>query len=185
MPDVHMRLVLYKRIAGAPPSADLDDLQAEIIDRFGALPEPATEPVPHRAPARGRGPPRHRADRRRPGRRVRRVRRRHAGGPGLADSACAEERPRTPVRRPEQAQVQRRIPRAGGPLPGGAAAAGRTGPVRARAPGRGWPDTDRRGRPADRCRRQPPSHPGEQAGSRDPVPPAGCTGSVRRPARMR
>jgi transcription-repair coupling factor (superfamily II helicase) len=41
LPDVHARLVLYKRISGVGTEADLDDLQAETIDRFGLLPEPA------------------------------------------------------------------------------------------------------------------------------------------------
>ncbi|MCK6371806.1 MAG: transcription-repair coupling factor, partial [Gammaproteobacteria bacterium] len=40
LPDVHLRLVLYKRIAGASTDADLDRLAAEITDRFGHLPEP-------------------------------------------------------------------------------------------------------------------------------------------------
>jgi transcription-repair coupling factor (superfamily II helicase) len=39
--DVHTRLGLYKRIAAAPDTAALDDLTAEIVDRFGALPTPA------------------------------------------------------------------------------------------------------------------------------------------------
>jgi transcription-repair coupling factor (superfamily II helicase) len=38
MPDVHLRLMLYKRIAAAPDAQALDDLQAEMIDRFGPLP---------------------------------------------------------------------------------------------------------------------------------------------------
>jgi transcription-repair coupling factor (superfamily II helicase) len=38
MPDVHMRLVHYKRIANAGSRADLDQLQVELIDRFGLLP---------------------------------------------------------------------------------------------------------------------------------------------------
>lgn len=41
MPDVHMRLVLYKRIASAADQAALDELQVEMIDRFGLLPEAA------------------------------------------------------------------------------------------------------------------------------------------------
>ncbi len=41
LPDVHARLVLYKRISGVKTEADLDDLQAETMDRFGLLPEPA------------------------------------------------------------------------------------------------------------------------------------------------
>jgi transcription-repair coupling factor (superfamily II helicase) len=40
LPDVHARLILYKRIANATHADELDDLQAEVIDRFGALPEP-------------------------------------------------------------------------------------------------------------------------------------------------
>jgi transcription-repair coupling factor (superfamily II helicase) len=40
MPDVHMRLVHYKRIANAGSNADLDELQVELIDRFGLLPPP-------------------------------------------------------------------------------------------------------------------------------------------------
>ena len=40
MPDVHMRLVHYKRIANAASTAELDELQIELIDRFGLLPVP-------------------------------------------------------------------------------------------------------------------------------------------------
>jgi len=39
--DVHTRLVLYKRIAGMETEAELRDLQVEMIDRFGILPDPA------------------------------------------------------------------------------------------------------------------------------------------------
>nr|VFJ44611.1 MAG: transcription-repair coupling factor [Candidatus Kentron sp. FW] len=41
LPDVHERLLLYKRIAGAPDADILQNLQVEMIDRFGLLPEPA------------------------------------------------------------------------------------------------------------------------------------------------
>ena len=41
MPDVHMRLVQYKRIASAESETDLTDLQVEFINRFGLLPMPA------------------------------------------------------------------------------------------------------------------------------------------------
>jgi transcription-repair coupling factor (superfamily II helicase) len=41
IPDVHLRLQLYKRLSGASLAARLDDLQAELIDRFGPLPPPA------------------------------------------------------------------------------------------------------------------------------------------------
>ncbi len=41
MPDVHMRLIQYKRIASAEDSEALRDLQVEMIDRFGLLPDPA------------------------------------------------------------------------------------------------------------------------------------------------
>jgi transcription-repair coupling factor (superfamily II helicase) len=40
VPDVHLRLSLYQRIAAAD-GAGLQDLKAELIDRFGPLPEPA------------------------------------------------------------------------------------------------------------------------------------------------
>ncbi|EZQ19978.1 transcription-repair coupling factor [Halopseudomonas bauzanensis] len=39
LPDVHARLTLYKRIANAANDDDLKDLQVEMIDRFGLLPE--------------------------------------------------------------------------------------------------------------------------------------------------
>lgn len=42
MPDVHMRLVLYKRISAARDEAALRELKIELIDRFGLLPQ-ATE----------------------------------------------------------------------------------------------------------------------------------------------
>jgi transcription-repair coupling factor (superfamily II helicase) len=38
VPDVHLRLVLYKRIASVASREELDDLKAELIDRFGPLP---------------------------------------------------------------------------------------------------------------------------------------------------
>ena len=39
--DVHSRLILYKRIAAAAHDDALKNLQVELIDRFGLLPEPA------------------------------------------------------------------------------------------------------------------------------------------------
>ncbi len=41
LPDVHARLILYKRIANAADEEGLNELQVEMIDRFGLLPEPA------------------------------------------------------------------------------------------------------------------------------------------------
>jgi len=41
LPDVHARLMLYKRIASAADEEALKDLQVEMIDRFGLLPEPS------------------------------------------------------------------------------------------------------------------------------------------------
>ncbi|PSF05440.1 transcription-repair coupling factor [Marinobacter fuscus] len=41
LPDVHNRLMLYKRIASVKDAAALKELQVEMIDRFGLLPEPA------------------------------------------------------------------------------------------------------------------------------------------------
>ena len=39
--DVQVRLVLYKRIAASADDTALDDLNAELVDRFGSLPAPA------------------------------------------------------------------------------------------------------------------------------------------------
>ena len=39
LPDVHNRLVMYQRIANAEHNAALKELQVEMIDRFGLLPE--------------------------------------------------------------------------------------------------------------------------------------------------
>jgi transcription-repair coupling factor (superfamily II helicase) len=38
VPDVHLRLVLYKRIASTPSREELDELKVEMVDRFGPLP---------------------------------------------------------------------------------------------------------------------------------------------------
>lgn len=46
LPDVHMRLILYKRIASVQAPEALDELQVEMIDRFGLLPE-ATKNLMH------------------------------------------------------------------------------------------------------------------------------------------
>jgi transcription-repair coupling factor (superfamily II helicase) len=39
--DVHERLSLYKRLANCTANQKIDDLQEELIDRFGKLPDPA------------------------------------------------------------------------------------------------------------------------------------------------
>lgn len=39
LPDVHNRLILYKRISNARSAEELNDLQVEMIDRFGLLPD--------------------------------------------------------------------------------------------------------------------------------------------------
>ena len=41
VPDVHLRLILYKRISGCDSPEDLRELQVELIDRFGLLPPAA------------------------------------------------------------------------------------------------------------------------------------------------
>ncbi|MGH8077317.1 MAG: TRCF domain-containing protein, partial [Lysobacter sp.] len=41
LPDVHTRLTLYKRLSGARDGDELRELQVEMIDRFGLLPDPA------------------------------------------------------------------------------------------------------------------------------------------------
>jgi transcription-repair coupling factor (superfamily II helicase) len=39
LPDVHMRLIMYKRIASVKNEEELKELQIEMIDRFGLLPD--------------------------------------------------------------------------------------------------------------------------------------------------
>ena len=41
IPDVHLRLMLYKRISSAANHEELRELQVELIDRFGLLPDAA------------------------------------------------------------------------------------------------------------------------------------------------
>ena len=41
VPDVHLRLILYKRISAAASADELRELQVELIDRFGLLPDGA------------------------------------------------------------------------------------------------------------------------------------------------
>jgi len=41
--DTHMRLIMYKRISNAKDSQQLRDLQIELIDRFGLLPQPVKQ----------------------------------------------------------------------------------------------------------------------------------------------
>ncbi|MDO8953539.1 MAG: transcription-repair coupling factor [Gammaproteobacteria bacterium] len=43
VPDVHKRLTFYKRINSATDELALQDIQVEMIDRFGLLPEPAKD----------------------------------------------------------------------------------------------------------------------------------------------
>ncbi|WP_435628639.1 transcription-repair coupling factor [Candidatus Ferrigenium straubiae] len=38
--DIHQRLVIYKRLANCATLEELEDMQQELIDRFGLLPEP-------------------------------------------------------------------------------------------------------------------------------------------------
>jgi transcription-repair coupling factor (superfamily II helicase) len=38
VPDVHLRLMLYKRIASTPSREELDEMKVEMIDRFGPIP---------------------------------------------------------------------------------------------------------------------------------------------------
>ncbi len=40
IPDIHRRLIEYKRIASASDDASLREIQMELIDRFGLLPDP-------------------------------------------------------------------------------------------------------------------------------------------------
>ncbi len=41
IPSIHTRLVMYKRLTGINVQLELDEFKAEVIDRFGPLPDPA------------------------------------------------------------------------------------------------------------------------------------------------
>ena len=41
IPDVNLRLSFYKKLASAKDESELDDVQVELIDRFGLLPDAA------------------------------------------------------------------------------------------------------------------------------------------------
>lgn len=41
VPDVHLRLVMYKRLAGISSRDEIDEMRVETVDRFGPLPDPA------------------------------------------------------------------------------------------------------------------------------------------------
>ena len=41
LPDVHTRLIMYKRIASAEDEQELNEMREEVIDRFGLMPEQA------------------------------------------------------------------------------------------------------------------------------------------------
>jgi transcription-repair coupling factor (superfamily II helicase) len=41
VPEVNQRLAFYKRLASASDDAEIEDIRAELVDRFGPLPEPA------------------------------------------------------------------------------------------------------------------------------------------------
>lgn len=43
LPDVHMRLIMYKKIANCVNDEELKDLKVEMIDRFGLLPVPLNQ----------------------------------------------------------------------------------------------------------------------------------------------
>ncbi len=40
VPEVNQRLAFYKRLAGATGDTEIEDIRAELVDRFGPLPEP-------------------------------------------------------------------------------------------------------------------------------------------------
>ena len=64
VPDLAVRMALYRRLNDAKGKAEIESLAAEMIDRFGPLPEPAANLVNHRDQAPGDSR-QHREDRRR------------------------------------------------------------------------------------------------------------------------
>ena len=45
IPDQTMRLKLYRRLADMEDESEVQAMEDEFIDRFGALPEPVAQPV--------------------------------------------------------------------------------------------------------------------------------------------
>ncbi len=45
LPDVNMRLTLYKRLSNCQTKEHLHELQVEMIDRFGLLPDRSKGPI--------------------------------------------------------------------------------------------------------------------------------------------
>ena len=101
--DVPVRLAMYKRLAAAPDNAAIDELTAEIVDRFGPLPPPATNLLRVarlKLPARALGI--RRLDLGSAGR-LCAVRGAEPGGPARGHPTGAASRPRLPPRRRAQA----------------------------------------------------------------------------------
>ncbi len=71
LPDVNARLTLYKRISSARDEEELRELQVEMIDRFGLLPDPGQEPFRGDAAQARRDDARHQEARARRERRAR------------------------------------------------------------------------------------------------------------------
>ncbi len=116
VPDVHLRLVLYKRIAGTESREELDELKVEMIDRFGPLPQYAQSLVSGHADQAARRAARHTQDRRGSRRRLHRFRRaqqdrREAGAE--ADSGPPQG---LPARRAPEAAIRARRAHRGEPL---------------------------------------------------------------------
>ena len=74
VPDVHLRLMLYKRIASTPTREELDELKVEMIDRFGPIPAVCAILVPRRPTSSCARRPRHPQNRRRRQQRLFRIR---------------------------------------------------------------------------------------------------------------
>jgi len=66
-PNVHERLVLYKRFANCASAEQLEAMQEELVDRFGGLPGAARALIERPPSAHPRPGPRRRPRRRRPG----------------------------------------------------------------------------------------------------------------------
>ena len=92
--DVHLRLTLYKRVSGAPDDQALDDLQAEMIDRFGPLPGARAQSVSNRRAQAARTHAGYCEDRRQRSGGLRAVQRRQRGRPADGHPAGAVASPR-------------------------------------------------------------------------------------------
>ncbi len=106
VPDVHLRLMLYKRIAATPTREELDELKVEMIDRFGPIPPFRAILVPGRLPQAAGRRSRDSQDRRGREQRLFRIRRKQQDRSAARAQADSGQAKGIPPRRPLEAALR-------------------------------------------------------------------------------